>query len=61
MRSYFLHLLPNIFFEIAESVEGDGCHSGGSRLLVEPRAQILIFEGQHAAVRMVDDNKFLRC
>src|SRR6266700_4150525 len=60
MRFHLLDLLAHVLFKIAESVEGHRRHGSRSRLLLKLRAQIFIFEGQHPAVRMVDDDEFLR-
>src|SRR5438445_12920988 len=59
MGLYFLDLLPDVFLQIAERMEGNRSHRRTSRLLYQFRPQILIFERQHSAVRVVDDDEFL--
>ena len=59
MGFQFLNLLLNVPFQIGESLEGGRRYHSRSGLLLEPRAKILIFEGQHAAVRVVDDDNLL--
>src|SRR5437667_7570169 len=44
----FLNLLLNVPFQMGESLEGGRRYRSRSGLLLEPRAKVLIFEGQRS-------------
>ena len=60
MRFHFLDLLPDILFQVAESMEVHWRHSCSPRLLLELRSQFRILESQHPAVSVMNEHELLR-
>lgn len=59
MRAYLLRLDADVRLRVAKGVEGNGDDGRGARLALEALAQLLVGDGQHPAVRMVDDHELL--
>src|SRR5271169_532168 len=59
MRAQLHHLVADVLIQARKRVEHRRHHGGRARLPLEPLDQVMVLEGQHAAIGVVDDHEFL--
>ena len=60
MRSDLLYLPTHILFQITKRKEVDWGYRCSTGRALKSRLQLLILEGQHPAIRVIDDQELLR-